>query len=1133
MRLIKTLLIICLLPTAVWSQTKAVLVFPPCDSVFLDSMVVRQSTLKLSNPTYSWRISRHSGWLIFNETLRDTVEVRFETFGLPHAFSLANKDSTIIRAAGTSTLRPYIFESDLFPTTRGEDGDLVKAGSISRGVTFGNNQDLAVNSNLNLQISGKISERFQVLASVTDDNIPIQPNGNTQQLQDFDQVYIRIFDPSNAITAGDFFIRESDQHFLKYQKRARGATFESTFGDSLQRFKAAGSAAISKGKFARNVIQGVEGNQGPYRLIGADNERFIIVLAGTERVFINGRLLQRGQENDYVIDYNTAEIVFTPRNLITKDRRIVVEFQYSDRNFARALLHGEVSGKQDQFSWFVHGIREQDSKNQPLQQNLSPEERLLLTTIGDQLDDALVSSIDTTSFSDSQVLYALRDSLGYDSVLVYSTSAAEALYSAVFTFVGAGNGDYVEDAFQANGRVYKWVAPQVIDGNVVRLGDYAPVRLLVTPKRRQMFIAGGEVKLGKHTIRTEGALTKRDENTFSKEDSFDDTGSGLYTEWKVESQGSALKLQSSAYHEYISQYFSEIERFRGVEFDRDWNIRGLTLRSDQQRLGGSLGVEGKTLKTEVRGAHYRVGSAFIATQGGGSLNYRKNARNISWEGSAIQSSGQRNSIFIRQLTNAAWPIGKKFRIGYIDDFEWNRFLISDSLTSASYRFHEWQSWLGSAEEAIFTWKLFYGQRNDRLPTAGMLELATMAEEYGLEGMYRKSANSMLKWNVRRRVLTISDTLLTNLKPEETLLGRLEGSSQLGRGWLSGQFFYETGSGLEQQRKFIYIEVPAGQGTYIWNDYNADGVKDLNEFEVANFAYEANYIRSFVPSDEYVRTYTNVFSINGQLQPMRVWSNQKGLKGFLSRWSDVYAMRLDRKTTRDKGLDRLNPLESQLADTSLLSLGESYRNTLSFNRSNPNFGVEHTLQRVKSKTLLSSGFESRSDAFNEVLIRKKVINGVTALLTGRLGVKTADSDFLTGRNYDIDYYLMEPQLQWQPDNRFRITAKGKYTDKRNSIEGADETAQLTDLSAEARFSDPGKGLFSFEFHWVNIDFNGESNNTIGFEMLEGLSPGENFTWGGTMQRSISRNLQLSILYNGRTAGDRPVVHAGSVQVRATF
>lgn len=1114
-------------------------VIPPgTDSLVLDSMLVIPSSIRIEGlDSTGFRYQPETGLLTFPTVLTDSTSVRFRALAIPRTISIARKDSMIIRRGEQQNFKPFILRDDLFPTSSFSQGQLVKAGSIARGVTFGNSQDLAVNSNLNLQLSGRITDRFSVLASITDDNIPIQPDGNTQQLQDFDQVYIQLFDDRTRLTAGDFQITEREHHFLRYQKRARGATFESEIGDSLNNISIGGSAAISKGKFARNIIQGVEGNQGPYRLTGAESERFIIIMAGTERVFIDGKLLKRGQEYDYTIDYNSAELTFTPRNMITKDRRIVVEFQYADRNYARALLQGEASGREGRFTWFVHAMSEQDSKNQPLQQDLDADDRLLLSTVGDEVTQAFNSSIDSIGFNENQVLYALRDSLGYDSVLVFSTNQEQALYRAVFSFVGQGQGNYVEDGFAANGRIYRWVPPDTVNGAIIANGDHTPRRLLVSPKKRQMITGGGTVDLGEdHRLVFETAISSRDENTFSTLDSDDNSGVAFWTDYSVRKpvgKNRKVKLGTRIFHEYTSQNFTDIERFRSVEFDRDWNFRGLQLRSDQHYGGAEINVsKAQEIFASAEASTFQSGSAFNGYRASGKLMVDDDEKQVDWVGSLTQNSGLRNSRFIRQKTDAAWPVGP-VRIGYRDDFEWNRFIVDDTLSPNAYRFHEWQGWLGSRKAQKLNWRAFYGRRTDRFPRQDELALAAEAEFYGLEGSYTSPSRRMIRWNVSRRLLAIRDSSITDSRPEQTLVGRLEFNGDILDGLMNTQVFYQTGSGLEQARQFIYIEVPPGQGNYIWNDYNNDGVKDLNEFEVAAFGYEANYIRSFVPSDEYVNTATNQFSTTLRIQPARVWSQTQGFKRFLTRFANTTSLRLDRKTTQEDEWQRLNPLEGGLQDTSLLSLGAQLRNTLSFNRSDPKFGIEYTFQDLENKILLANGFEARADAFHEVRIRKGISGEVTSILLMRDENKEVSSDFLTGRNFAIRSRLLEPEVQWQPSNRFRLTVKGRYESKENSEDFGGETARIIDLGASVRFSDPGKGLLEASFNGIDITYDGLANNTLSFEMLEGLQPGQNATWSLSLQRSISRSLQLNLLYNGRKSPELQAVHVGSVQLRATF
>src|SRR5690606_8623036 len=115
----------------------------------------------------------------------------------------------------------------------------------------------------------------------------------------------------------------------------------------------------------------------PYRLAGTSGETFIIVLAGTENVFLDGRPLSRGEENDYVIDYGLGEITFTNRHFINSKSRITVDFQYISQQYTRSLVAAE-----SQASDLLGGrldiratvIREADGNNPNAQLLLSPSE---------------------------------------------------------------------------------------------------------------------------------------------------------------------------------------------------------------------------------------------------------------------------------------------------------------------------------------------------------------------------------------------------------------------------------------------------------------------------------------------------------------------------------------------------------------------------------------------------------------------------------------------------------------------------------------------------------------------------------------------------------------------------------------
>lgn len=1122
------------------------------DTTQLDTLSIVPGTFSSSPPLSAGKfaIDEVEARLIrLDSTFSDSVEMSYRVFPILFSKPYFHKDSTMIAPSESTDFDPFVYDPNEKVENIYEFGGLNKSGSISRGLAFGNSQDLSVNSNLSLQLSGKLTSDINIQASVTDDNIPIQPEGNTQQLEDFDKVFIELYNDNSRLTAGDFQLKSNRSFFLTYFKRARGATFQTQWEDEERKenpdaggeYTAQASAAISKGKFARNVIQGVEGNQGPYRLTGSENETFIIVLSGTERVYIDGKLMERGQDYDYTIDYNTAEITFTPNHLITKDRRIIVEFQYSERNYARSMIQGGAAYDSEKYSWFVNLYGEQDSKNQPLQQELDERDRQLLSDVGDNVEDAVLPAIDSVGYSNDQVLYAVRDSLGYDSVFVNSNNPDEAVYRLRFSRVGAGNGDYEEAGFTANGKVYRWVAPDTVDNQIVRQGSFAPVNVLVAPNKRQMAVGGGRVQIGNRTtVSLETSVSNYDRNSFSPIGNEDNVGLAMKATVENElplqrEKEEPWKLISRVDHELVNKFFEPIERFRAVEFDRNWNIQGYEITEAQNITTASATFSQQEKGTATTGVEsYQAGSDFTGYNGFLNTDLSLNKTDINIQSSYLFTEGNNKTAFLRHEAQISHEL-PWVRVGFEDIHEYNRFFesVTDTLLRSSYQWYDWQVYIANPDTTANKYRLFYRQRTDWRAASNDLFKTAYAEEYGGRVELIRNSAHQLKLNVSNRSLRIIDNELTVQEPENTLVSRLEHSLKLMNGLIMTNTFYEIGSGLEQKRVFVYLEVPAGQGVYVWNDYNDDGVKDLNEFEVAQFDYEANYIRSFIPSNEYIKTFSNQFSQSLQINPGRVWSDQEGFKKFVSKFSDQASYKVDRKTSNEDPLNRFNPFVQEVADSSLITLNSSFRNTVFFNRTNSKYGVDYTYQDNRSKSLLTNGFDSRFNRYNELRVRWNFSDVFTITMESTLGRRGSLSDFLSGRNYTIEYNVVKPELTWQPNNSTRLSVSAESSQKVNEEELGGEEAEILDVGFEGRFNKVSKGSFQVTFNAIKIDYSGAGSNSLSFEMLNGLQPGQNFTWSASVQRNIAENLQLNLIYNGRKSEDDNAIHSGNVQVRAFF
>jgi hypothetical protein len=997
------------------------------------------------------------------------------------------------------------------------------SGSITRGITIGNNQNTTVNSNLDLQITGKISNKVSLRASIQDSNIPLQNDGYSQRLDEFDQIFVELFSDNWNLRGGDLFLENRKSTFLNFNKKVQGLSTNFTFGKPENKTNIFAAGAIVRGQYAKSSFTGQEGNQGPYKLKGKNGELYVLVISGSERVYVNGILLQRGENNHYTIDYNAGEVKFTSLFPITSEMRIVIEYQYSDRNFTRMVTYGGATHEAKKWNFGGYIYSENDVKNQPLQQNLSPEQVSVLQNAGDDSTLMNAPSAYIDSYSDNKILYK-KTILGTTEFFEYSNNPTDELYTVKFTFVGNNQGNYKLLSNVAIGKIYQYVAP--ISG--IKQGNYEPIVTLIAPTKIQMATVFAKFKPSeKSNYDIEIGISNNDLNLYSTIDDTNNKGIATKILSKQRLISSKTTLDAFADFQWVQQNFKAIERLFTIEFNRDWNIQ--TVTGNQSLLTTGLLFDfNKNGNAKYQLEKLDFGSSFSGIKNSLSGNYKAknwifNTKN-SWLKSAETTE---KSNFLRTESQAKYNFKKNY-VGANFRAEHNQKKNNTTNTHLfpSQKFREFGAFVGRGDSTkVFVETGYLNRVNDSLQT-GYLKRVNTSHSMYLKSKLIQTNKANLSIFINYRKLNYED----KTRPSEpSLNSRILYSDSYFNQLIQLTTVYENVSGTLPQQEFTYVEVAPTQGVYMWNDYNSNGIQELQEFEVAPFPDMARYVRVFLPNQVFVKTHQNKFSQSVTINPSK-WFNDTGFKKFASHFYNQTSFALDRKIKRISNNFELNPFTNSLEN--LLGLNSSFRNSFFYNRGKQNHSITYNYLNNHLKTLLSIGSQENKTNLHQLqyahLFKKSwLINGNTAVS------KTISiSDNYASRNFNINGYSIEPKISYVFNTNCSLGVFYDFKNKENTINNREKLKQ-NQFGITFNYLSEKQVTVNAEYSLYNNQFTGNAVSPVAFTMLEGLQPNKNSTWKLLLQKKLTQYLDININYMGRKSESLPTIHTGNVQLRAYF
>ena len=1059
---------------------------------------------------------QNSQLYFYNQNIKElTVSYfKYPSF-LTQTYSPFDKELIIPKAVATVkpfSLKQTFTKADFF-------GGINTYGNITRGITVGNSQGSVLESGLDLQITGNLSETLKIRASIKDSNLPLQENGVSQNINEFDRVFIELFTNTWNLKAGDVDLSNEDSYFLNFTKKINGAKVDVVLDNGDQKTTITASGALARGRFNTQNISPQEGNQGPYRLQGVNGEFNIVVISGSETIYINGIPLKRGEQHDYTIDYNTAEIIFNPTYPINSSQRIIIDFQYSDQNYNRFVTHDGVKYETEKFNIGTYFYSESDIKSQPIQLNLSDSQKEVLKQAGNNPQNSIAPSAQLATFDENRIQY-VKDENGH---FVQSSNENEVLYNVTFRPVAQGTGDYRLLETVATGNIFEYTG----ENN----GDYRAEIQLFAPTKTQMAVVKTGYKINKKSyVNAELAYSNNDQNLFSSVDDSQNQAVATTLTWQQQISTKKWQSYNLLHVDFVHKNFNNIEGLYSPEFNRDWNIDvniNPNFLGNQMYLRNAFTLAKKeNQKIQFQSAYLSLGNAFKGFKNGIVTHNNFGKFYLKTDNSYLQNENvDEEGNFARHESSLNYHLKKVWFSGLLtyEDNKNRKNQVLDSLTTQKYISAGVLVGIGDSTK-VYSKVGFTNTQIDSVKTNRLTRVQNV-KNYSLESQWIKSKKTSLNTFLNYRKVT-------HLFSENIDVMNARGiyTQQLFKDKVRLSTVYETSSGSTPQQNFTYIETEPGQGFYTYlGDLDGDGKKDFDEFEVAQFTDQANYLRVLIPNTERVATQKAKISQSLFVQFQQYKNHSSKWLKTLSHFSNQSNVVINKDQLKEGNRFNINPFDTD--NKNAIGLQQNITTNFYFNRGIQKYSTTYTYQDTQNTQRISSDTQAAISESHQIDFQHN-IQSTWVLGTNIKSSKNKNtSTNFSSRNFNITSEQLKPNVRFLKDEYSTFEVSYIYRKEANTI--GEESLLSHNFGINYNFNHPKKGSLLASVNLIENNYEGPENTPASYKILEGLQPDTNYTWSLILQRNLTSLLNLSITYNGRKNAISNAIHIGSVQLRANF